>query len=379
MEPNHERSIIPLPDFRIEKWVSEKSRVVAAMVNETLLIANGTPTLSIPKSPNAQYIRGLFCQLGLGEPPNYIEAAKWNRLAAEQGHAGAQNNLGVCYYEGHGITQDYLEAAKWFRRAAEQGDSAGQFSFGLCCYYGNGAPQDLVEAVNWFRKAAAQGHVKGQYNLGCCYRDGRGVQQDNKEAANWFGKAAEQGHGGGQNNLGFLYQHGFGVRQDNEEAFRWYKRAAEGGLGWGKDSIAKCYRDGVAVAKNVFQAYKWFQLAADEGVEIARKEADRLAALMNLSEYKQAYALYREASNREQPAIPDSLPGADADLTSKRRAYFYHLNCAERELGLERRPLFWLHAKMCDSIFKELSGNEAESLPLTKLPFDLAERNADEP
>jgi TPR repeat protein len=42
------------------------------------------------------------------------------KKAAEQGDAEAQNNLGLMYYEGEGVSQDYMEAAKWYRLAAEQ-------------------------------------------------------------------------------------------------------------------------------------------------------------------------------------------------------------------------------------------------------------------
>ena len=52
---------------------------------------------------------------------NYTEAVRYFRLAAEQGHAGAQYNLGVCYTKGYGVTQNYIEAVKYFRLAAEQG------------------------------------------------------------------------------------------------------------------------------------------------------------------------------------------------------------------------------------------------------------------
>lgn len=200
---------------------------------------------------------------------------------------------------------------------------------------------------------------------------------DYAEAAKWLRMAAERGHGGAQNNLGYLYHHGLGLPQNDEEAFRWYRKAADGGLGWGKDSIARCYRDGVGVSKDVSRAYTWFQLAADQGVQVARQEAERLASVMDLSEYKRAYAIYRESSDQEQPMIRDFLPGADASITSKKRAYFYHFKCAKRALGRERRPIFWLHAKMCDSISKELLGSEAESLPQTELPFNLADRNSD--
>ena len=54
-------------------------------------------------------------------PQDYREAVKWFRKAAEQGHAGAQANLGFMYDRGWGVPEDDREAVKWFRKAAEQG------------------------------------------------------------------------------------------------------------------------------------------------------------------------------------------------------------------------------------------------------------------
>jgi hypothetical protein len=43
---------------------------------------------------------------------------KWYRLAAQQGYAAAQYNLGLTYAEGPGIPQDYVQAYMWFDLAA---------------------------------------------------------------------------------------------------------------------------------------------------------------------------------------------------------------------------------------------------------------------
>ena len=50
------------------------------------------------------------------------EAVKWFRKAAEQGFAGAQGNLGICYHNGQGVTKDYVEAYKWLSLASAQGN-----------------------------------------------------------------------------------------------------------------------------------------------------------------------------------------------------------------------------------------------------------------
>ena len=57
---------------------------------------------------------------GDGVPQNDAEAMRFFRLAADQGHARAQGNLGVMYGTGDGVPQDYLQAHMWFDLAASR-------------------------------------------------------------------------------------------------------------------------------------------------------------------------------------------------------------------------------------------------------------------
>ena len=54
------------------------------------------------------------------------ETVRLFRLAAEQGHAVAQSNLGVTYAKGKGVPQDDVLAHKWFNLAAAQGDASAK-------------------------------------------------------------------------------------------------------------------------------------------------------------------------------------------------------------------------------------------------------------
>ena len=56
-----------------------------------------------------------------GVPQDDKTAVKWWTLAAEQGDADAQNNLGFMYNNGRGVPQDDKTAVKWYTLAAEQG------------------------------------------------------------------------------------------------------------------------------------------------------------------------------------------------------------------------------------------------------------------
>ena len=62
----------------------------------------------------------MFCN-GRGVAQDYAEAVRLYRLAADQGHTDAQNNLGLMLYNGEGVTQDYAEAARLYRLAAAHG------------------------------------------------------------------------------------------------------------------------------------------------------------------------------------------------------------------------------------------------------------------
>ncbi|MBE9589341.1 tetratricopeptide repeat protein, partial [Moraxella sp. K1630] len=52
---------------------------------------------------------------------NYTQAIEWYTKSANQGYAEAQYNLGVMYYNGHGIKQDYQKAFEWHSKSASQG------------------------------------------------------------------------------------------------------------------------------------------------------------------------------------------------------------------------------------------------------------------
>ena len=88
---------------------------------------------------------------------DYGKAAQWYRLAAQQGLAQAQHNLGVLYDNGSGVAQDYGEAVRWYFLAADQGLAQAQYNLGAMLYNGDGVPQDSIKAYLWVTLAAWQG------------------------------------------------------------------------------------------------------------------------------------------------------------------------------------------------------------------------------
>jgi TPR repeat protein len=89
--------------------------------------------------------------------PDYSEAARWYRQAAEQGQPEAEYNLGVLYTQGLGVSQDYRQAAHWYRLAAERGQSDAQLNLAALYAAGRGVAQDYIAAYRWLELAAASG------------------------------------------------------------------------------------------------------------------------------------------------------------------------------------------------------------------------------
>ena len=85
-------------------------------------------------------------------------------LAAKQGYAKAQYNLGNMYHDGQGVPQDYKESVKWYSLAAKQGNADAQANLGNRYYQGQGVLADFVIAHMWFNISSANGNEVGAKN-----------------------------------------------------------------------------------------------------------------------------------------------------------------------------------------------------------------------
>ena len=59
-------------------------------------------------------------------PKDDAQAVKWYRLAADQGDAMAQANLGTKYANGEGVPRDYVLAYMWWNLGAARGNELGR-------------------------------------------------------------------------------------------------------------------------------------------------------------------------------------------------------------------------------------------------------------
>ncbi len=216
-------------------------------------------------SSRSLYKRLAFYYLeGFGTEVNLVQAAKFSRLAADEGEVDCMVDLGFNYLSGKGVEKDYDQALELFTQVLENSDDwrawlgvariyadpdytrldpiksieayertiAINPEFSLVEFathlmderYGF---KDLEKAIPLFERAATEfENVDAMYQLGLTYQEGLGVKKDIKEAIKWFTKAAKHGLVGAESALGKIHLNGIGVPIDIKKAISWYKKAA---------------------------------------------------------------------------------------------------------------------------------------------------------
>ena len=152
------------------------------------------------------------------------------RNRAEAGEAPSQAYLGAMYRLGQAVASDDDEAARWLRLAADQGHAEAQYS--LATMYvmglidGPASEGDSSESAEAPGDTAVAGDDKSLDAAIFWYRGG--TRSGHAEAAKWFHRAAERGLTIAQYRLGTMYAGGLAVPQDAVQAYKWLSLAAAG-------------------------------------------------------------------------------------------------------------------------------------------------------
>lgn len=157
-----------------------------------------------------------------GSVPNMDLAVKRLKRGAELGDAISQAVLGDIYSDIKLGTVDYPQAAKYYKMAADQGQRDGEFGLAVRYVTGQGVPKDDGEALRWFKAAADQGHADAQYDLATMYEVGQGTETDLPLAVYYHKLAAQQGVVKAQYRLGILLTKGQGIETDRVSAYKWF-------------------------------------------------------------------------------------------------------------------------------------------------------------
>jgi clan AA aspartic protease (TIGR02281 family) len=174
--------------------------------------------------------------VGVAQAPSgdAIELSRLRPLAL-QGEANAQYRVGVLYLG----RQELIEAARFFKMAANQGHPEAQYRLAALTCSGLGVPRNIDECIRLFRLAADAGVAQAQVILATRYFRGDGVPKDHAEAARLARLAAAKGDSMGQYLLGVYSEVGAGVPKDKDEALRLYKLSADQGNDLAQKSLQR--------------------------------------------------------------------------------------------------------------------------------------------
>ena len=211
----------------------------------------------------------LFCT-GTKAQDHPTEAFNKSMEEAMAGSVKDQYLIGQCYYFGReGVKRNYDEAAKWFRMAANEGERPAQRMMGYLYYYGRGVGKNFTTAYEWFYKAA-EDDSESQRLIGEMYLNGD-ISGGADKAYSWIRKAVDKGDPYAMSLLGRMYINGEGVGKNQSEAFRWYKKSAESKvtntryISSAQYMVGYMYYHGIGVKKNKKEGKRWIRKAADNG------------------------------------------------------------------------------------------------------------------
>ncbi len=198
---------------------------------------------------------------------------------AKAGDAEAKMAVAEAFELGQGTKLSAVDAAKWYREAALAGNLDAQFK--LARLVNKGAPglkSDKAAALKLIQAAAQKGHAPSENLYGIMLQNGDGVPKDLKAAAEWYHKSAKHGFAEGQNNYGAVLLKGLGTARNLDEAFSWFSNSAAQNYGFAMNNLGGMYEAGYGTPKDLEKAKQLYQKAGDLGIEIAKKNFERLTA-----------------------------------------------------------------------------------------------------
>ena len=259
--------------------------------------------------------------------------ARKSKPRAARATLSAQPDASDAFEQGHilladGVEADYPAAMSCLRIAAEQGHAQACNDLATLLRDGLGCAPDIGGAIHWYRLSAAQDEPAAQYNLGLIYLHGIGVEADKTLAAEYLLQAANAGDAAAMRELGTMLRLGDGIDKDIIVAAWLHLGAAEDG-----DLIAiaelaaymrelvppaldgnvhaaralhRVYRDGLGHEVNAAQAWAWIRWAHDICLRESGGPVDEDADAIR-EDYEQALHSIGPAARTEGDACFEEL------------------------------------------------------------------------
>ena len=190
--------------------------------------------------------------------PSDLSAARgWYERAAEAGHVGAMNNLGLLLAVGWN-PPDLVGARGWWERAAACGDTRAMHRLGLLLSH-QWSPPDMPAARAWWEKAAEAGEPRAMVGMGTLLVSAD--PPDLAAARTWWEKAAAAGLAKAMDNLSLLLR--TQEPPDLAAADAWMRKAAAAGEPGAMFDLGRGFA--TADPPDLPAAFSWWEKAALTG------------------------------------------------------------------------------------------------------------------
>jgi len=236
----------------------------------------------------SQFELGLMYSNGEGVVADETEALKWYRLAADNDHSGAMNNLAVILSNRGKSASILKEVTNLYRKAAKIGDEVAMYNFANRYFNGTGVKKNIKFGLKHMRNSAELGYVTAQFSLGRMYHTGEHGDANFGMAMHWYAAAANQDHSDAHFNLGEMHRDGQGTTISPKKAIEYFIEAAQSDAD-NSDYLAELYEEGKVIQADPVKAQKW------------REHAEKLRGLEDQdSPSKPRFKLTGRKSRRER-------------------------------------------------------------------------------
>ena len=185
-------------------------------------------------------------------PGRLKEAVKWFGEAARQGNAAAMESLGLAYRDARGVERELTQAELWLSRSASAKFVSARFELSQLLK----AAGRTTESLSHLSEAAETGHRQAQFELAKTYL-AKTPRPDVAAARKWFGASAAQGYVPALRELGFAYLTPLEGSVDVLEAIRWLQASDAKGDRAATQKLAQIFADESTIPKGRAAAFQW--------------------------------------------------------------------------------------------------------------------------
>ncbi|MEJ0094936.1 MAG: tetratricopeptide repeat protein [Methylocella sp.] len=220
-----------------------------------------------PSDGPAMTLMGELYSQGLDVRRDPTEAARWYKLASDNGERQATFALAMAKLKGDGVPEDRAGATALFEKAAAQGHPGALYNLGVLAIANNGIVSNFAKAAKDFEQAANLGDSDGAYALGLLYRNGSGVEKSDERAAEWIGLAAKENNVAAEVEYAIMLFNGIGVPKDETAAAKLFLKAAARDNPVAQNRVARLLAAGRGLPQDKVEAMKWHLLARTAGIK----------------------------------------------------------------------------------------------------------------